>query len=216
MKYSILIITYFARFETWLKPLIQDIKRQRPEVEIILCVNGEKDYFDEDYRKNLLDFLKVYSNVFPTFYPRFRSIAKLWNLGVQFASNDTVLMLNDDLTLENGFFDEYEQALKDKSTFSINITSSAFSIYKYDLMDINWVDERYLGIDWEDADVMDKYKKLKGLSEFPNVNIETCKNVVNPEFYKVHNEKLAEFIKNQTDNDRIAGQIKDKRFGRYS
>lgn len=214
--YSIVIITYHTRFETWLKPLVKEIKRQRPDVEIVLCVNGEKDYFNETYRKKLLTFIKTYSNIYPLIYPRFRSIAKLWNLGVQFSSNDVVLMFNDDLILEDGFFDEYEKALETQPTFSINITSSALSIHKYALMDINWFDERYLGIGWEDADMMLRYQKSRNLAEFPNVNIESCKNVANSEFYKVHNEKLAEQIQNEKPEDRIAGQIRDQRFGRYS
>lgn len=216
MNYSIVIITFHTRFETWLKPLIIEIKRQRPDKEVIVCVNGEKDYFDEEYRKNLLEFLKDYSNVYPTIYPRFRSIAKLWNLGVQFSTADTVLMLSDDVTLEDGFFDEYEQVLKMMTTFTVNISTSVFSISKEELMAINWFDERYLGIGWEDADLLIKYKHYKKLSEFPNANIYACKNVVNPEFYKVHSEKLAEYIKNEKVEDRIAGQTKDKRFGRYT
>ncbi len=213
MKYSIVIITYHVRFETWLKPLLQSIKKQRPDVEIILCVNGEKDYFNQEYRKQLLKFIKDY-NVYPIVTPRFRSIAKLWNLGVQFTSNDTVLMFNDDLTLEDGFFDEYEKV--ELPVFSINITSSALTVNKGEMISLNWFDERYLGIGWEDADLMERYKKKYNLKEFPNVNIEQCKNVVNPEFYKVHNEKLAGQIKNEKPDDRIEGQERDKRFGRYS
>lgn len=216
MNYSIVIISYHRRFDTWLKPLITEIKRQRPDVEVVLCINGEKEYFDEEYRKNLLDFVKDFENVYPTIYPRFRSISKLWNLGVQFSSYDTVLMMSDDITLEDGFFGSYEEALKTMTTFSINISSSALSINKYELMDINWFDERFLGIGWEDGDLMDKYKKYKNISEFPNVNIEWCKNVVNADFFKVHNKKLAEYIAKEKPEDRLEGQTKDIQFGRYT
>lgn len=214
MNYSIVIVTYYKRFETWLKPLITDIKRQRSEVEIIICVNGELDYFDEEYRKNLLDFIKDYPNVFLVMYPRFRSIAKLWNLGVQASTNETVLMLNDDVTLEDGFFDEYEKVKM--PVFSVNITTSVLTFTKSEMIRLNWFDERYLGIGWEDDDLMKRYMKAYDLAQFPNVNIEWCKNVVNINFYKVHNERLAEQIRTEKIDDRIKGQKRDKKHGRYS
>lgn len=214
--YSVVITTFHKRLETWLKPLVKEIKRQRPDIEVILAVNGEKDYFNQDYRKELFDFVKDYQFVYPIPFPRFRALSRLWNLGIQFSTEDTVLVLNDDLTLEEGFFDEYEQVLKTMTSFMINVSFTAYSISKKELMDLNWFDERLLGIGWEDTDLIERYKKYKNFEAFPNANIEWCKNVVNPEFFKVHNEKLANYIENEKPEDRINGQTKDKRFSRYS
>ena len=85
--YSIGITTYFSRFEEWFKPLVIEIKRQRPDVEIIISINGEMDKFYEDYRVSILDFLKNYNNCFPIFYPRFRSISRMWNLNIKLKMN---------------------------------------------------------------------------------------------------------------------------------
>jgi hypothetical protein len=212
--YSIVITTYFKRFETWLKPLIMEIKRQRPDVEVILTVNGELNYFDEDYRKNLLDFIKDYSNIYPLFFPRFRGCACLFNLGIRFATNETILVLSDDITLADRFFDEYEETLKIFKTFEINASFSAFSVSKKEVMEINWFDERLLGIGWEDENFKDKYKKYYKIPKFPRANLSGCKNIVDPLAYIVHNQKLADYI--QSDNHRLGGQLIDARFGRYS
>ena len=68
-NYSIGITTYFRRFEDWFKPLIIEIKRQRPEVEIIVSINGELNTeFYEDYRRDILIFLSQFKNTFPVFY----------------------------------------------------------------------------------------------------------------------------------------------------
>ncbi len=216
MRYSIAIITYAARFEDWLKPLLIEIKRQRPDIEVILGVNGEKEYFHPVYRAELLALLTEFPNTYPTLYPRFRSLSRLWNLAVQASTEENTLILSDDLTLEDGFFDEYEQALRSNSSFTINLSFSAVSINKQELIDVNWFDERLLGIGWEDGDFVRRYKKHFNIEEFPNLNTEWCKNIVNPDFYKVHSDKLSEYIHNETSEDRLIGQTKDQEFGRYS
>lgn len=215
--YSIVIVTFSKRFEEWFKPLIIEIKRQRPDVEIIIGINGDKSGMDNEYRENILSFLSKYSNVYPTVYPTFRSLAKIWNLGVQFSSNDNVLILNDDITLENGFFDAYEDCVKTRSSFTINTSFSAFSVSRNELMNLNWFDERLLGVGLEDSDFVNRYNQRHS-EEFLNISIESCKNVNDERFYKVHNEKLSEQIKFEQNNnrDRLIGQNLDSKFGRYS
>lgn len=41
MNYTIGITTYEKRFDKYLKPLILSIKEHRPDIEIILTINGE-------------------------------------------------------------------------------------------------------------------------------------------------------------------------------
>jgi hypothetical protein len=47
-NYSIIVTSFDKRFEKWLKPLVLAIKSLRPEIEIILMVNGRaKETFNE-------------------------------------------------------------------------------------------------------------------------------------------------------------------------
>ncbi|MDH6301939.1 glycosyltransferase involved in cell wall biosynthesis [Polynucleobacter sphagniphilus] len=51
MKYSIVITTFDKRFESDLMPLIDSIKSLRPNIEVILIVNGPaRSEFDQEYR----------------------------------------------------------------------------------------------------------------------------------------------------------------------
>ena len=49
---------------------------------------------------------------------------------------------------------------------------------------------------------------------FPVTGIHACKNITEPKFYNVHNEKLAKFMK--TEKTRLAGQKLDTEFNKYS
>lgn len=216
--YTVVIVTFSKRFEQWLKPLIIEVKRQRPDVEIIVGINGDKSGMDEEYRESILSFLSKYPKIYPTVYPTFRSLAKIWNLAIQFSSNDKVLILNDDITLEDGFFDAYEDCVKTRSSFTINCSFSAFSVSRDELLDINWFDERLLGVGLEDSDFINRYNRHYTQEEFLNVNIESCKNVDDERFFKVHNEKLSKQIKSEHNNnsERLLGQEIDPRHGRYT
>ena len=58
MKYTIGITTFEYRFEKYFKPLLNQIKKHLPDVEVIVYINGQygKD-FNNDYRKNILNFI---------------------------------------------------------------------------------------------------------------------------------------------------------------
>lgn len=154
MKYSISIVTFNKRFEEFFKPLIVSIKEQRPDVEILVEVNGNyKESFDQNYRKDLLRFASEFDNVFVELHPKFSSLAKLWNRGILNSSNDLVLTLNDDIQIKPGFFDWLEEALKNSNFFIINDIWSHFLISRNVLSKLNWFDERFLGVGWEDWDI---------------------------------------------------------------
>ena len=93
--YSIVITTFDQRFEPFLKPLITQIQAQRPGIEIIVMINGLcKAPFNPSYRQHVLHFLAEQPNCFPTVFPSFQSLAKMWNRGILNASNERVLVLN--------------------------------------------------------------------------------------------------------------------------
>ena len=55
MKYSIGIVTFENRFESYFKPLIEKIKSSRPDIEITVCINGQ-------YKKIAGTYSSVYTN----------------------------------------------------------------------------------------------------------------------------------------------------------
>lgn len=151
-NYSVAITTFNSRFELF-KNLFRKIKIQRPRIEILVLINGlTSQKFDENYRKSILEFIAPYENTFPYVFPEFISNSKMWNLSCQFMTSDKVLMIQDDLDIEDTFFDDFESVLSPEHKFFVlNDSYSSFVIDKYTLDELNWFDERYLGIGHEDG-----------------------------------------------------------------
>jgi predicted glycosyltransferase involved in capsule biosynthesis len=181
-SYSVVITTFDKRFNEFLVPLIADIKNQRANIEIIVTINGPgKGDFDDAYRSNVLRYLAGFDNVFPLMFPRFQSLAKMWNRGVLTASNDRVLVLNDDLSIEAStdgcFFDYLESAMFAQSnTFIVNGSFSHFIVNKRELIEVGFFDERLLGLGEEDGDFFWRYYK-RFEREIPSIDIEFIHNV---------------------------------------
>jgi hypothetical protein len=182
MNYSIVITTFDKRFHEFLIPLISNIKHERPDVEIVVTVNGScRAPFNEVYRKELLVFLAQQHNCFPTIFPNFQSLAKMWNRGVLTASNDQVLVLNDDLNIptgaQNGFFDQLEKALSgSEKTFKINGSFSHYVVSTQELIKVGFFDERLLGLGEEDGDFFWRYQEIFG-REIPSINLPSIENI---------------------------------------
>lgn len=182
MNYSIVITTFDKRFDAYLVPLIKSIKLCRPDIEIVVTANGPcKALFDPSYRIRLLEFLATQSNCFPTVFPTFQSLAKMWNRGVLTTTQEQVLVLNDDLIIQssssNGFFDQLEAILSvNSSTFKINGSFSHYVIAKSELIEVGFFDERLLGLGEEDGDFYWRYhEKLN--REIASVDITGIENV---------------------------------------
>lgn len=180
--YSVVITTFDKRFDEFLVPLIASIKNQRPNIEIIVTINGPgKGDFDEVYRSDILNYLAKFSNVFPVMFPNFQSLAKMWNRGVLTASNERVLVLNDDLSIratsDACFFDHLESAmLAQKDTFTINGSFSHFILNKRELIQVGFFDERLLGLGEEDGDFFWRYHQ-EFQREIPSVDVALIDNV---------------------------------------
>jgi len=180
--YSVVITTFDKRFDAYFVPLLAQIKSQRPNIEVIVTINGPaKNVFDEGYRSHILSYLAQFPNVFPTMFPSFQSLAKMWNRGALNTSHNRALILNDDLELktENGisFFDGLEEALATQAgTFKINGSFSHFILDKRELIEVGFFDERLLGLGEEDGDFFWRfYKKYK--KEIPSVDMGLIDNV---------------------------------------
>lgn len=179
-KYSIVITTFDRRFKSHFIPLLEDIHNQSisPPNEIIVMINGpHNSEFNQDYRGQILTCLSGYENVYPTMFPNFQSLSKLWNRGILTAQHDTVLVLNDDLRLDTMFFEALEkEIISQSSTFRINGSFSHYVMFKPELIDVGFFDERLLGLGEEDGDFAWRFYKKYG-REVLSVNIPHVDNI---------------------------------------
>jgi hypothetical protein len=179
-KYSIGISTFDKRFEKFLIPLIEKIKSAKPEIEIVLFANcNYQEPFNEAYKRNLLKLVQNYDNIFPHICSEFRSLSKLWNNELIFASNQHVLICNDDVLIEKGFWTDLEYAinLNEGRSFTINKTWSHVFLNKKEIAEVGWFDERLLGVGEEDGDMQFRWEKHFKIP-FPNYNIKNISNYV--------------------------------------
>ncbi len=161
--YSIGIVTYDKRFEKYFKPLILSIKEFRPEIEIIVSINGNQNSKNQIYRKEILEFISNQNNIYPSFFTNFRSLSKLWNNILINSSHHNVLLLNDDVTIEcESFFDEIEQEIQTLPDVSFKINSSWSHVFlnRREVNKVGWFDERLLGVGEEDGDFEWRWQKL--------------------------------------------------------
>ena len=179
--YSIGIVTYIKRFDSYFKPLIRQIKTIKPDIEIIVCINGEyQQPFDDNYRKEMLSFLQSYSNIYPVFHPKFRGFSKLMNTCLINSSNKYNLILNDDVSITTPKFFaqlDYLSGLDGLPSFKINGSWSHAFLNREEVSDVGWFDERFLGMGEEDGDFEWRWQENKGVP-FQNVNIEGITNHV--------------------------------------
>jgi len=157
MKYSIGIVSFNKRFESYFKPLIKFIK-DNSDLEVVVCINGSlREEFDQSYRKELLTFLSQYDKVYPMIFTSFRSLSKLWNNLIINSTNDNILILNDDVKILNGkFFEDVEKNINN-DLFTINGSWSHFVANRNQMIELGFFDERLLGVGEEDGDMVFRY-----------------------------------------------------------
>ena len=161
------IATFEKRFEEYFVPLLTRIRAFEMDAEIVVAINGDhKKTFGEDYRRRMLKFLSTHQNTFPIFFPTFRSLSKLWNTILIHASNEIVLMLNDDTLITDGkFMNKISSILKKNGnrSFLINRSWSHFVARKEEIANLGYFDERLLGIGEEDGDMAWRYIQEHGI-----------------------------------------------------
>lgn len=163
---SIGITTFENRFERYFIPLLSRIKDYVPESEVIVAVNGEHEQeFNEDYRNAVLEFISRHKKVYPIIFPQFRGLSKLWNSIIINASQDYILLINDDIMINDPLFmDSICAAIKKNKgrSFLINKSWSHFLISRAEIDELGYFDERLLGIGEEDGDMTWRYISLFG------------------------------------------------------
>ena len=158
---SIGITTFQNRFEAYFIPLLTRIRDFGIENEIIVVINGEHEQtFNEDYRKRVLEFIAGFPRAYPIFFPRFRGLSKLWNSIIIHASQNYILILNDDIMITKpAFLADIRSAIHKNQgrSFLINRSWSHFVISREEIDDLGYFDERLLGIGEEDGDMTWRY-----------------------------------------------------------
>lgn len=166
-SYSITIQTYAYRFDSYFKSLLAKIHRQRPNIEKVIFVNGQnKEPFNEDYRRGMMQYASNFQNTFLVMSPFMRGCSFMWNTCVNYTSNEYVLVMGDDVLILDGFFDEFEAMLSHNRTlgdesFRINWHWGHFCVWRNDMIDPNRVgyfDERLIGFGEEDGDWMWRFQ----------------------------------------------------------
>jgi hypothetical protein len=166
--YSIVITTFVYRLETYYKPLMNAICRMRPDIDKVVFVNGQhKKEFDQGYRREIMRFSSLCPKTYLVMSPIMRGCSFMWNTGFNFTNSEYILTLSDDIMVTDGFFDHYEAMLRDRAekgheSFRVNYSFAHFSIYRPDLFDVGYFDERLLGFGEEDGDWLWRYEAKRG------------------------------------------------------
>lgn len=156
LAYSIGIVTYVERFETYFIPLVKKLVKIFPDKEIICVLNGHHDInLQLKYLKQASAFLNQYQNVRYITHERHQSLAKCWNWIMAISSSERVLLLNDDVDVSPLFRLDLDKNIKRNPDFFImNNSWSHFLISKKIIKKVGWFEERLLGIGQEDGDYM--------------------------------------------------------------
>lgn len=173
------ITTFEARFSRYFVPLVTQLRSFDQEREIVVAVNGEHHReFNESFRSDLLRFTAGQPRVFPILFPSFRGLAKLWNTIIVQATEDYVLMLNDDIMIDNPrFLDDVSRAIAKNGgrSFVVNGSWSHFLISRREIDELGYFDERLLGIGEEDGDTTWRYIERYG-TPLPSIRIKGFTN----------------------------------------
>lgn len=202
-QYSIGVVTYHARFDTYFKPLIKRLSQIFPDKEIVCIINGHPDRtLQINYLKKITSFLKSFPNVRYLTYDNNQSLAKCWNQLVILSNTQKILVLNDDTDVSELFRYELEQNIGEIKTSTINNSWSHFIISKSTIKEVGWFDERFLGVGQEDGDYAYRMAMLQ--AEVGNLKCSGIRNFVaeqkNPSWSK---------ISTTTNNTRYADVNKD-------
>ena len=212
-SYSVAITTFHKRFDLF-QIMLDEIKSQRPEIEVIVTINGEYNReFPTQFRTDMLNYLSKYDNVFPIFFPRFRSLTKLWNTCIQFSSNETTLVLEDDITIFPGFLEEYEKVIETTDEcFMINAGYAAFSANRIKVDQANWFEERYLGLGCEDG----HFSMCYTLTQNGICNMEAMPRIHIPNLKNDYTLEQIGRIEERLEGQKKTGHIWDNRYNEFN
>jgi cytochrome c-type biogenesis protein CcmH/NrfG/glycosyltransferase involved in cell wall biosynthesis len=154
--YSIGVVTYLGRYETYFKPFLNELVGIFPDREIVVFVNGHYDVVKQTaYLREITAFLSSFRNVRYVTHLEHQSLARGWNHLVWMSRQRRVLICNDDLRIQPLFRQQMEAGLAENSDFFvINRSWSHFIMSHEVIRQVGWFDERFKGVGYEDGDYM--------------------------------------------------------------
>lgn len=175
--YSIGIVTYHARFESYFQPLIEKLARFFPDKEILCVINGHSDKtLQIKYLDGVTKFMRRFPNVRYLTYDIGQSLSKCWNQLIILSHTEKTVILSDDVYISELFREQLEKEMDNYDFFTINRSFAHFVISKNTIKKAGWFDERLPRIGWEDVDYRFRLR-MAGLPE-PNVKVLGSLNLV--------------------------------------
>jgi hypothetical protein len=178
--FSIIIVTFEARFFEFALPLITTIRSVSSD-PIFVVINGSftKKLNVTNLQKFLYEIVK-FENIYPTVFSNFRGCAELWNTGIINSDSKYNLILNDDIHIFPHHFNslvvELCSLLDEHHLVTINRSFGHFGISKKCIEAVGFFDEHFLGISEEDRDYVYRYEsKFRKLP--PSLASETFLNI---------------------------------------
>ena len=152
--FDIIITTYIARFDTYLKGILFQLSRLFPGYRIVVVVNG---YYDQGKQAAYLDHLRRYASRFSGVHlvicEEPTGLSTMWNRAIGATHSERLLILNDDLYLMSCFRRELQKAyLVDSRITLINDSWSHFLITRHLFQQIGPFDDRFDQVGYEDRD----------------------------------------------------------------
>jgi hypothetical protein len=154
-RLQIAITTYVDRYELFFKPLFASLKSLFPEVNLYVAVNGFHDNnIQAHYLERLHKELCSKEMGLCTFvlHDKPVGLTRLWNELLSQGSDNTTLILNDDLKVYPWFRAWIENRELNSSITLINGSWSHFFFNREILDSVGWFDENFRGIGFEDMD----------------------------------------------------------------
>ena len=152
-SYTIGVVTYHARFESYFKPLIENLVRIFPDREILCVINGHPEQsLQIQYLDRVTEFMKRFPNVRYLAHAAMQPLSKSWNQLITLSHTEKILILGDDIFIGDFFRESLEKCIETHDMFLINRTWCHFVTSKTTVRAVGWFEERYPGIGWEDTD----------------------------------------------------------------
>jgi hypothetical protein len=168
--YSIGIVTYHARFDSYFVPLVKNLVRIFPDKEILCVVNGHSDKtLQIKYLDNVTRFMHKFPNVRYLTYDIGQSLSKCWNQLIILSHAEKTVILGDDVYIGDFFREQLDNNIGNYDFFTINGAFAEFVVSKNCVRKVGWFDERLPRIGWEDTDYRFRLT-MAGLPQ-PNVKI---------------------------------------------
>ena len=160
-RFSLGIVTYLGRFDTYFKPLLRRLNLIFPDYDIMVFLNGHHNLEKQiDYLQKATTFLAQFPQVRYLTNISHQPLARAWNWLILMAAGQHVLLLNDDLTVNLEFRHNLERLASVPDVCTINKSWSHFIINKEVVRQAGWFDEGFQGMGYEEYDYIFRLARL--------------------------------------------------------